>query len=66
MPSLPPGVPMQYFVGQTAGMPFYPGVPGVQPIYNYEDLHALQQRLPHMVRRAAGASGGEAVSGGAT
>ena len=49
MPNVPPGVPMQYFVGQT-GMPtFYPGV---QQIYGYEEMQALQQRLPHLVRDA--------------
>lgn len=45
LPGLPPGVPMQYFMGQAGVPAFYPGM---QQIYGYEDLHALQQRMPHL------------------
>ncbi|XP_044740287.1 protein lingerer isoform X2 [Chrysoperla carnea] len=46
VPNIPPGVaPMmgtQYIMGQ-AGMPFYQ-----QPVYSFEELQLLQQRIPHM------------------
>lgn len=37
------GVPVQYIMGQ-AGVPFYQ-----QPLYSFEELQMLQQRMPHMV-----------------
>ncbi|XP_026465399.1 protein lingerer isoform X2 [Ctenocephalides felis] len=36
------GVPVQYIMGQ-AGVPFYQ-----QPLYSFEELQMLQQRMPHM------------------
>ncbi|XP_043213567.1 ubiquitin-associated protein 2-like isoform X3 [Amphibalanus amphitrite] len=61
VPSVPPGVPMQYFVGQT-GMPtFYPGV---QQIYGYEEMQALQQRLPHLQQQQQAAAAAAAQQAG--
>lgn len=36
-------MPVQYIMGQ-AGVPFYQ-----QPLYSFEELQMLQQRMPHMV-----------------
>jgi len=45
MSNIPPGVPpvmsTPYIMGQV---PFFQ-----QPVYSYEDMQLLQQRLPHMV-----------------
>lgn len=50
IPNIPPGVPpimgTQYIMSQT-GMPYFAGVQ--QPVFSYEDLQLLQQRIPHMV-----------------
>ncbi|GFS00400.1 ubiquitin-associated protein 2, partial [Elysia marginata] len=43
-PNLPPGVPLmgQYIMNQNAMPPFY----SVPPVYGYEDMQLLQQRMP--------------------
>ncbi|XP_052101253.1 ubiquitin-associated protein 2-like isoform X4 [Mytilus californianus] len=46
-PNLPPGVPLlshQYIMGQN--LPYFAGLQ--QPLYGYEDIQLLQQRLPPM------------------
>jgi len=48
VPNIPPGVPPmlgthQYIMSQ-GGLPFFQ-----QPVYSYEDLQLLQQRIPHVV-----------------
>ncbi|XP_046403980.1 protein lingerer isoform X6 [Ischnura elegans] len=49
IPNIPPGVPpimgTQYIMSQT-GLPYFAGVQ--QPVFSYEDLQLLQQRIPHM------------------
>lgn len=46
VPNIPPGVPpmlgTQYIMSQ-GGLPYFQ-----QPMYSYEDLQLLQQRIPHM------------------
>lgn len=47
VPNIPPGVPPmlgthQYIMSQ-GGLPYFQ-----QPVYSYEDLQLLQQRIPHM------------------
>lgn len=49
VPNIPPGVPPmlgthQYIMSQ-GGLPFFQ-----QPVYSYEDLQLLQQRIPHVVK----------------
>jgi hypothetical protein len=49
VPNIPPGVPPmlgthQYIMSQ-GGLPYFQ-----QPVYSYEDLQLLQQRIPHVVR----------------
>ncbi|KAK3761060.1 hypothetical protein RRG08_022466 [Elysia crispata] len=43
-PNLPPGVPLmgQYIMSQNTMPPFY----SVPPVYGYEDMQLLQQRMP--------------------
>ncbi|KAK7867696.1 hypothetical protein R5R35_011563 [Gryllus longicercus] len=52
IPNIPPGVPpmlgTQYIMSQ-GGLPYFQ-----QPMYSYEDLQLLQQRIPHMVTAATG------------
>lgn len=48
VPNIPPGVPPmlgthQYIMSQ-GGLPYFQ-----QPVYSYEDLQLLQQRIPHVV-----------------
>lgn len=47
-PNLPPGVPLlnphQYIMGQAGALPPFYGLQ--QPVYGYEDMQLLQQRLP--------------------
>ncbi|KAK7475145.1 hypothetical protein BaRGS_00033637 [Batillaria attramentaria] len=46
-PNLPPGVPLlnpQYIMGQAGTLPPFYGLQ--QPVYGYEDMQMLQQRLP--------------------
>ncbi|KAG8227090.1 hypothetical protein J437_LFUL007427 [Ladona fulva] len=50
LPNIPPGVPPimgthQYIMSQ-AGLPYFAGVQ--QPVFSYEDLQLLQQRIPHV------------------
>ncbi|PSN51238.1 hypothetical protein C0J52_10552 [Blattella germanica] len=46
VPNIPPGVPpmigTQYMISQ-GGLPYFQ-----QPVYSYEELQMLQQRIPHM------------------
>lgn len=46
--SMTPMLSHQYIMGQ-AGVPAYAAFQ--QPVYSYEDLQLVQQRLPHMVSR---------------
>ncbi|XP_071442079.1 protein lingerer isoform X7 [Hetaerina americana] len=49
LPNIPPGVPpimgTQYIMSQT-GLPYFAGVQ--QPVFSYEELQLMQQRIPHM------------------